>query len=732
MRTSAFVGRVGGLAVALGIGVATGGAGVAWAAPAGSSVSGPDTAPANPAGTSTEAQPRGDQSARAAQADRRNSRPPTRLAGPTFRGHAATAAAVVEAAKLALPPAERIPPDAPVQSPVSWAIHAATRRELGSRRVGEAVRGAAVSTGSPSAEATAPSLSEIVQDTLFHKSATASPVQSPGQSSSGVVTGNLNAVTTNGTHMTYTLGQAPASGGVVIGQDGSYTYSPEKSLVIAGGSDSFRVTIDNGNDYRLTGIGGAIQGFVAALAQLIGLRQPDTVSVTVPVAVVANHAPVVGTPNVGVPNVSTGVVTGTVSATDADGQPLTYEGSTTTAKGSLVITANGSFTYTPTATARHAAAKNDAAVSDQVDTFTVTVADGYGGTAVATINVAISPTNSAPVVGASGVGITNASTGVVTGTVSATDPNGDVLTYSGSATTPKGSVIVRINGSFAYTPTPAARKQASADTTDTFAVTIDDGYGGTAELTVTVPVEPGITAGPFDYVLNKLNAGQTVSLLTLGDSTVAGFGDETFSGGWPTVLAKALGSYYNVSVKNAFGTFISAGTGTGAPINSYNAGIGLATLANQLGWWPGNATKYGATADVIIIGQGFNDLLLGGLNPTTFTASYRDFIARIQADCPGVPIIITDENMSTGNIQTLFAGGFNGLFTSFIGTTAPLSPALIASSVTPGVWCLDTWQAYGNTYQPSLMADGLHPNAAGYTVQANWMLKQLAPDVVSR
>jgi VCBS repeat-containing protein len=609
-------------------------------------------------------------------------------------------------------------------------MFATARRELGSRGAAEAGRAAAVSTRTASAEAAAPSLSEVVQYTLFHRSANANPVQSPGQSPTGVVTGNLNAVTTNGATMTYTLDQAPASGSVVIGQDGSYTYSPEKSLVRTGGSDTFRVTIDNGRDYRLTGIGGAIQGIVSVLAQLIGLRQPDTVSVTVPVGIFANHAPVVVSSNVGVPNVTTGVVTGTVSATDSDGQPLTYEGSTTTAKGSVVVTSNGSFTYTPTATARHAAAKNDATAADQDDTFTVTVADGYGGTAIARVHVAISPTNSAPVAGFTRVETPNASTGAVTGTVSATDANGDALTYSGSAATAKGSVIVTSNGSFTYTPTPAARKQATADTTDTFAVTIDDGYGGAAKLIVTVPVEPSITAGPFEFVLNKLKAGQSVSLLSLGDSTVAGVGDETYSGGWPTVLAKALGSYYNVTVKNAFGTVISTGTGTGAPINSYNAGIGLATLANQFGWWPGNATKYGATADVIIIGQGFNDLLLGGLNPTTFTASYRDFIAQIQADCPGVPIIITDANMSTGNIQTLFAAGFNALFTSFIGTTAPLSPALIASANTPGVWCLDTWQAYGNTYQPSLMADGLHPNAAGYTVQANWMLEQLAPDVV--
>ena len=38
MRASAYVGRVGGLAVALGIGVATGGLGVAWAGPGDSSV----------------------------------------------------------------------------------------------------------------------------------------------------------------------------------------------------------------------------------------------------------------------------------------------------------------------------------------------------------------------------------------------------------------------------------------------------------------------------------------------------------------------------------------------------------------------------------------------------------------------------------------------------------------------------------------------------------------------
>ena len=46
-----------------------------------------------------------------------------------------------------------------------------------------------------------------------------------------------------------------------------------------------------------------------------------------------NHAPTNGVSNPGSPNTATGVVTGTVSATDVDGDSLTYTAPATTTKG---------------------------------------------------------------------------------------------------------------------------------------------------------------------------------------------------------------------------------------------------------------------------------------------------------------------------------------------------------------------------------------------------------------
>jgi len=107
----------------------------------------------------------------------------------------------------------------------------------------------------------------------------------PGQSVTGVVDGNLNTTSINGASVVYAVTQTPANGTVALNQDGTYTYTPNLTTALSGGTDSFSVTIDNGSAYRLTGIGGIIQGIFAALAQVVGLRQPDVVSVQVPVTV---------------------------------------------------------------------------------------------------------------------------------------------------------------------------------------------------------------------------------------------------------------------------------------------------------------------------------------------------------------------------------------------------------------------------------------------------------------
>ena len=218
-------------------------------------------------------------------------------------------------------------------------------------------------------------------------------------------------------------------------------------------------------------------------------------TVTVPI-VPRNSVPVVQT-TVGAPNADTGMVSGRVGATDADQDPLTFSAPAATNKGSVQLGASGNFTYTPSGAARHAAARVGATSADRTDTFGVTVRDGYGAVVNVPVTVAIAPRNSAPVAGATAVGTPDAATGLVTGTVRGTDSDGDTLTFSAPATTAKGSVSINPrSGVFSYSPTTAARNTAArtgatdADRRDGFSVSITDGYGGSAVVSVSVPVSP--------------------------------------------------------------------------------------------------------------------------------------------------------------------------------------------------------------------------------------------------
>jgi hypothetical protein len=80
--------------------------------------------------------------------------------------------------------------------------------------------------------------------------------------------------------------------------------------------------------------------------------------------------PVAGTPTVGTPTPPTGAVTGTLGFTEPAGLPLTYTVTANPTQGSVTVDTAGAFTYTP----------NAAAVTQSVDTFTVTASDGLAAT----------------------------------------------------------------------------------------------------------------------------------------------------------------------------------------------------------------------------------------------------------------------------------------------------------------------------------------------------------------
>ena len=79
-----------------------------------------------------------------------------------------------------------------------------------------------------------------------------------------------------------------------------------------------------------------------------------------------------------------GVLEGVVSATDADGDPLTYALASGPAHGSAVVAATGEFTYVPTPGYSGG------------DSFSFTASDGYGGSRTGTVAVAVARADAVP------------------------------------------------------------------------------------------------------------------------------------------------------------------------------------------------------------------------------------------------------------------------------------------------------------------------------------------------
>ena len=193
---------------------------------------------------------------------------------------------------------------------------------------------------------------------------------------SGVITGKITAVDTDGDTFTYRAAPATSKGFVSVDADGTFTYAPTAEARTAASrpfapswdkNDRFRVTVDDGH-------GG-------------------TTTLTVRVAIAplghVNQAPTSGGFSVGQPNPDSGKVAGTVSATDPERDTVTFAGSGVTSKGSVIVDAAGGFVYTPSDAARHRAGAEDATQADKEDTFAVTAVDAYGAKLAVPVTVTI-------------------------------------------------------------------------------------------------------------------------------------------------------------------------------------------------------------------------------------------------------------------------------------------------------------------------------------------------------
>ncbi|CAN1497043.1 VCBS repeat [Burkholderiaceae bacterium] len=183
--------------------------------------------------------------------------------------------------------------------------------------------------------------------------------------------------------------------------------------------------------------------------------------------------------------------------TNKDGsETYSLVGSATGLYGTLVLGANGAYTYTRTANL-------DAIQATVADTFTYKVTDAAGNTTQSTLKINMAPVNDAAVISGNVAGavteaggVANAIAGIPTasGTLTSTDVDGTVNAFtavaSGTASTSGyGTYAMTAGGVWTYTlnnaNTTVQALAAAATLTDTFTVTAADGTPKVITVTIT-------------------------------------------------------------------------------------------------------------------------------------------------------------------------------------------------------------------------------------------------------
>jgi VCBS repeat-containing protein len=201
--------------------------------------------------------------------------------------------------------------------------------------------------------------------------------------------------------------------GLLSGTGANLTYTPTNNYF---GPDSFTFTVNDGS-------------LTSAVA---------TVNITV---LPVNDAPVAGDDAYSTPkNIPLSISAAGILAndTDVESNALTAMLTTDVVHGTLSLSTNGGFTYTPS--------------NNYVgpDSFTYRASDGLSNSAVATVNLNITVTNFPPVAVNDAVTMTEDSTNTIPVLVNDTDPDGDVLTLASVVTT--NGIATLAGANVVYTP----------------------------------------------------------------------------------------------------------------------------------------------------------------------------------------------------------------------------------------------------------------------------------------
>ncbi len=179
----------------------------------------------------------------------------------------------------------------------------------------------------------------------------------------------------------------------------------------------------------------------------------------------------------------------TISATDPDGDTLTYTVTKQASQGAVINNGGGNLTYTPKVN------------FSGEDSFIVTVSDGKGGSSTQTVTITVNPVNDAPTMDVNPSLSVNED-GVGTVTVYGKDVDGDVLTYAVATAASHGTVSGGEGGVFYYTPS------LNYSGSDSFSLLVRDQAGLTEIKTITVTVQPVNDAPLFALASQSLTLSE--------------------------------------------------------------------------------------------------------------------------------------------------------------------------------------------------------------------------------
>lgn len=302
------------------------------------------------------------------------------------------------------------------------------------------------------------------------------------------------------------------------------TYSPEPESVSLEGDAPFAVFFNGGSSTDADGsitsyhwdfgdgdtasTSAATHTFPIGGIYTVTLSATDndgnTTSTTSAITVLGNTPPVALATTINT-NEDT-AATGTLRASDADDDALSFTIAVNGSKGKAVITnsSTGAFTYTPTADA------------NGTDTFTFVAHDGTTYSNIGTTTVNIAAVNDQPVVTSSSL-TTPEDTPVSSG-VAATDPDNDPLAFTIGTNGSLGTAVITNSGTGAFTYTPHADQNGS----DSFTVNVSDGtVSKSATVSVTITAANDAPTAVNDIAAATSGVPVTIPVLA-NDSDIDG------------------------------------------------------------------------------------------------------------------------------------------------------------------------------------------------------------------